>query len=83
MILFLINHTLFFQMINVAQKSNVIDNILEQSIHFNGNFNKEEVCFKRLDLKLKTITNSLTNLKASKDQIEREKTCETNILLKS
>ncbi|XP_076656789.1 uncharacterized protein LOC143361336 [Halictus rubicundus] len=71
------------QMINVAQKSNVIDNVVEQKIHFDDNFNKEEVCFEHLDFKLKSITSELNNLKAVMDQIEREKTCEINKLLKS
>ncbi|XP_031833649.1 uncharacterized protein LOC116427443 [Nomia melanderi] len=71
------------QMTSVIQKSNVIDDTLEQSVHVNGNFNKKEVCFEYFDYKLQNIINKLDNLKAVKEQINREKTCEINKLLKN
>ncbi|XP_078035041.1 uncharacterized protein LOC144469041 [Augochlora pura] len=76
------------QMMNVAQKTNIINNVslvdnVEQVIDFNGNFNNEKVSFKHLDIKLKNVINALNNLKAVKNQNEYEKSCKTNILLKS
>ncbi|XP_033337229.1 uncharacterized protein LOC117226717 [Megalopta genalis] len=76
------------QMINKAQITNEINNVsvidnVEQIIHFNGNFNNKEVNFKHLDFKLKNVISALNNLKAVRNQNEYEKTCKTNILLKS
>ncbi|XP_015433337.1 PREDICTED: uncharacterized protein LOC107189341 [Dufourea novaeangliae] len=71
------------QMMNVTQKSNITNNVLGQSIHFDNDFWKKKVCLDFLDHKLQEMIDKLGNLKTVMEQIEREKTCKTNILLKS
>ncbi|XP_076234882.1 uncharacterized protein LOC143179498 isoform X2 [Calliopsis andreniformis] len=72
-------------MIKVCQKSSLIDTVpvLEQNVNFHDKFNEKEIHFEHLDCKLQNIMNKLDNLKAVMEQIEREKTCEINKLLKT
>lgn len=72
-------------MIKVCQKSILMDKVpvLEQTMGINAEFNKKEIQFEHLDYRLQNITKELDNLKAVMDQIEREKICEINKLLKT
>ncbi|XP_076165579.1 uncharacterized protein LOC143145761 isoform X2 [Ptiloglossa arizonensis] len=70
-------------MMKVFQKLNIVDkSAISEHVHFNINIKEKEICFEHLDCKLQNIVNKLDNLKAVLKQVEREKTCEMNKLLK-